>query len=92
MRDLLRAGDDADLVESADLGTETAVHAEHFAVDDGGQDEEVEDLAAGLPDGRVAVLLLTLLVETVDLGDLAGFVVASDESDAVGESGCTEVS
>ena len=87
MRDLLRASDDADLVEGADFGAEAAVHAEDFAVDDGGQDEEVEDLAAGFPDGRVAVFLLTLLVEAVNLGDLAGFVVAAHEGDAVGESG-----
>ena len=88
MRDLLGTGHDADLVEGANLGTQAAVHAEDFAVDDGGEDEEVEDLAARLPHGRVAVFLLTLLVEAVDLGDLPGFVVAAHEGDAVGESGC----
>lgn len=87
VRDLLGASDDADLVEGADLGAQAAVHAEHFAVDDGGEDEEVEDLAASFPDGGVAVFLLALLVEAVDLGDLARFVVAADEGDAVGESG-----
>jgi hypothetical protein len=63
------------------------VHAEHGAVDDGGEDEEVEHLAAGLPDGGVAVFLLAFLVEAVDLGDLAGFVVAADQDYPVGVSG-----
>ena len=84
VRDLLGARDDADLVQGADLGREAAVHAEDFAVDDGGQGQEVEDLAGGFPDGGVAVLLLTFFVEAVDLGDLAGLVVAADEGDAVG--------
>lgn len=50
MGDLLGAGDDADLVDSADLGAQTAVHAEHGPVDNGGQDEKVKDLATGFPD------------------------------------------
>lgn len=89
VRDLLGASDDADLVEGADFRAQAAVHAEDFTVNDGGEDEEVEDLAAGFPDGGVAVFLLALLVEAVHLGDLARFVVAADEGDAVGESGVT---
>ena len=87
VRDLLRASDDADLVEGADFGTQTAVDAEHFTVDDGSEDEEIENLAAGFPDGGVAVFLLAFFVEAIDLGDLTGFVVAADEGDAVGEPG-----
>lgn len=60
--------------------------AEDFAVDDGAEGHEVEDLAAGFPDGGVAVFLDAFFVETVDLGDLAGFVVAADEGHAVGVS------
>jgi hypothetical protein len=85
--DLLGAGDDADLVDGADFRGKAAVHAEHGAIDNGGEDEEVEDLAAGFPDGGVAVFLLAFFVEAVDLGDLAGFVVAADEDYPVGVSG-----
>lgn len=49
VRDLLGPRHDADLVDRADLGAQPAVHAEHRAVDDGGQHQEVEDLAARLP-------------------------------------------
>ena len=81
---LLRASDDADLIQGADFGAEAAVHAEDFAVDDGAQDEEVEDLTARFPDGGVAVFGLAFFVEAVDLGYLTGFVVAADEGYAVG--------
>ena len=63
------------------------MHAEDFAVDDGAQHEEVEDLTAGFPDGGIAVFGLAFFVEAVDLGYLTGFVVAADEGHAVGVSG-----
>ena len=90
--DFLRASDDADLIQGADFGAEAAVHAEDFAVDDGAQHEEVEDLTAGFPDGGVAVFGLTFFVETVDLGYLTGFVVAADEGYAVGVADVEEIS
>lgn len=62
------------------------MHAEHFAVDYGCESEEVKDLTAGFPDAGIAVFLLTFFVEAVDLGDLAGLVVAADESDFIGVS------
>lgn len=51
---------------------------EDFAVDNGGEGEEIKDLTAGLPDAGVAVFGLAFFVEAVDLGDLTGFVVATD--------------
>ena len=81
---LLRTSYDADLIKGADFGAQTAVYAEDFAVDDGAEDEEVEDLTAGFPDGGVAIFGLAFFVETVDLGYLTGFVVAADEGDSVG--------
>ena len=53
------------------------------AVDDGAEGEVVKDLAAPAPDVAAAVLALALVVEAVDLGDLAGLVVAADEGDAL---------
>ena len=86
MRNLLRSCDHADLIECSDLRRKPAVHAQHLAVNDGGQGEEVEDLTAGLPHGCVAVLLLAFLIEPVHLRDLARLVVAADKGDAVGVS------
>ena len=50
MRDLLSTSDNADLVDGTDFRAETAVYAENLAVNDGTENEEVEDLATGLPD------------------------------------------
>lgn len=86
MRDFLRSGDNSYLIECPDFWGKASVHTQHLAVNDGGQSEEIEDLAAGLPDTGVAIFLLAFFVEAVYLGDLTGFVVASDEGNFVRES------
>lgn len=87
VRDLLGSRHDADLVQRPDLRAQSAVDAENFAVDDGAEGHEVKDLAACFPDGSVAVFLHAFFVEAVNLGDLAGFMVAADKGDAVGVFG-----
>lgn len=86
VRDLLGASYDADLIDSSDFGAETAVNAENLAVDNGSENKEVKNLAARLPNGRISILLLALFIESVDLGNLAGFMIASDKGDLVGVS------
>ena len=82
MRYFLCTCDDADLIQRPHVGTETAVNTQHAAVDDGGEIEVVENLAAALPNIGVAVLALALVVEAVDLGDLSALVVAAKQRDA----------
>lgn len=84
MRNLLCTSYDTDLVDGANFRAETTMNTENLAVDDSSKDQEVEYLATGLPDRSVTVLLLTLLVETVDLSDLAGLMVATNESNLIG--------
>ena len=83
MGNLLSTSYDTDLVDSSNLGAQATMNTEDLTIDDSCEDEEIENLAARLPDRRVAVLLLTLFVEAVDLSDLAGLVVATDEGDLV---------
>ena len=59
------------------------MYTEDFAVDNSAESHKVEDLTACLPDRCVAVFLHTFFIEAVDLGDLARFVVAADESHTV---------
>ncbi len=54
------------------------MYTENGSVDNGGEDEEVEYLAACLPNRGVAVFCLALLIETIDLCDLARLMVASN--------------
>jgi hypothetical protein len=62
------------------------VDTKYFAIDNGSQCEEIEDLTTSFPYRRIAVLGLTFLVEAVDLGDLPRLVVSTDKGDSVRES------
>jgi len=80
----LSALDQANLVESFDIGGETSMDTENFAFDDSSSAEEIEDFSAVLPGVGVSVFTHALVVESVDLGDLSGLVVTSEESDVAG--------
>lgn len=86
MRNLLDAVKRSDVVQRVDAGGETTVETEDLVVDEGGQREVVEEVGEVLPDVGVAVLSEALVVEAVDLGDLAGLVVATEDGDAGGVS------
>ena len=83
----LRSCNDTDLVQCSDLWAEAAVYAKNFTVDDGAKGHEVKDLTARFPDGCIAVLLDAFFVESVNLGDLSGLVVAPEEGHTVRVSG-----
>jgi hypothetical protein len=59
------------------------VQAEDLVVDEGGEGQVVEEVGEVLPDVGVAVLAQALVVEAVDLSDLAGLVVATKNGDAL---------
>ena len=84
MRNLLGTSDDTNLINSTNLRAQTTMNAKNFAINNGGEDKEIENLAARLPDRRIAVFLLALFVEAIDLSDLARLVVASYKSDLIG--------
>ena len=60
--------------------------AENFVVDDGGEGQVVEDFGAVAPDVDRAVFAEALVVESVDLRDLAGLVVPSKNGYALAVS------
>ncbi len=83
MRNFLGTSNDTDLINSADLRAETTVNAEDFTINNSGKDKEIKNLAARLPDRCISILLLALFIETIDLGDLAGLMVATDQRDLI---------
>lgn len=83
VRDLLGTGDDADLIQSADFWTQTPVDTQNGSINNSRKDKEVKNLTASLPDGCIAIFLLTFLVETIDLRNLTRLVVAADKGNAV---------
>ena len=58
------------------------MEAEDLVVDEGGEGKVVEEISEILPHVCVAVFSQTLIVEAVNLGDLARLVVASQDGDA----------
>lgn len=77
MRHLLYPVQRADVVERVYGRGQAAVEAEDLVVDEGSEGKEVEEVGEVLPHVRVAVLAQALVVEAVDLGDLAGLVVTA---------------
>ena len=57
------------------------MYAKHLPVHNGRERQVVENLATPTPNVRRAILPLAFVEETVDLCDLARFVVAADERD-----------
>ena len=59
------------------------MHAEDLRRDDGSNGQAIEDIDEGFPCLQVTPSF-AFVVEAVDLGDLPGLVVATDEGDALG--------
>ena len=59
------------------------MHTHDFIFDEGGDGQIVEKIRELFPHIRAAILLDTLVVEAVDVGDRAGLVVTADEEDTV---------
>lgn len=59
------------------------MHAKHASVDNRPEREIVKHITAIPPHIPAPILSLTLVIEAIHLGDLAGFVVSPDEGDAI---------
>ena len=87
MGNLLGTSNDTDLVNSADLRTKATVHTENSPIDASSKYHKVKDLGTSFPHRGVAVFLAALFVESVNLGDLTGFMIAANQSDATRVTG-----
>ena len=83
MWDFLYAIECSDVIEGIDAWGETSVEAEDLVVDEGSKGEVIEQVGEVFPNIGIAVLSEALIIEAVDLGDLAGFVVATEDCDAL---------
>ena len=84
--DLLDAIQSPDVVQGVDAGRQAAVEAEDLVVNEGGEGQVVEEVSEVFPHIGISVLAQTLVVEAVDLGDLPGLVISSQNGDALGVS------
>jgi hypothetical protein len=86
VRHLLYAIERSNVIQRVDAGGETSVEAEDLVVDEGGERQIVEEVGEVFPHVRISIFPEALVVEAVDLRDLAGLVVATEDGDALGVS------
>ena len=77
VRNFLKSFKGANVVECLNGGRESSVKAEELVLYYCGQGKKIEELSQAFPDVAVPVLSAALVIEPVDLGDLTGFVIAS---------------
>jgi hypothetical protein len=83
MRHLLYAVERSNVIQCVDAWRQATMQTEDLVVDQGSKREVVEEVRKVLPDVGVAVLAQAFIVEAVDLGDLAGLVIAAKDGDAL---------
>jgi hypothetical protein len=76
----------SDVIEGVNARRQTTVQTEDLVVDQGSEGEVVEQVGEVFPDVRIAILSKTLVVEAIDLGNLARLVVSTKNGDALGVS------
>jgi hypothetical protein len=86
MGDFLDAVQGSDVIQGVNAWWESTVKAEDLVLDQGGQGKEVKEVGKVLPNVGIAILSETLIVKSIDLGDLARFVVSTENCDALGVS------
>jgi hypothetical protein len=71
------------LLQRAQLGAETSVHAEDLLINDSSDGQTVKAVGEGLPKLDV-VAALALIIEAIDTVDGGAFVVSSQEEEVLG--------
>lgn len=73
----------AHLINALQVWAQASVYAEHSSIYDCSKGQIVKYLATPSPDVTAPIFSLTFVVEAIYLGDLSGFVVATDEGHAI---------
>jgi hypothetical protein len=83
MGDLLDTIKRSDVVESVDRRTQSTVQTEDLVFNESSEGEVVEEVGEVFPHVCIAVFAKALVVEAVDLGDLARLVVTTEDGHTV---------
>ena len=73
-----------DVVEGVDGRAQSTVETEDLVFDEGSEGKVIEEVGEVFPHIGVAVFAETFVIETVDLRDLAGFVVSTKDGNTLG--------
>jgi hypothetical protein len=86
MWDFLNSVERANVVKGINAGGKATMQAKDLVVDKGSERKVVKEVGKIFPDVGVAILSKTLIVKAVDLSDLSGFVVATEDGQAFWEA------
>ena len=67
-----------DFVNILNARRQPSMYTKYFILNNSSQSQKIKYFGAILPDIKTAILLETLFIEPVGLGDLPAFMVASD--------------
>lgn len=76
----------SDVVQRVNAGGKTSVETEDLVVDEGGEGKVVEEIGKVLPNICISIFSEALVVKSINLSDLAGFVVTTEDGDSLGVS------
>ena len=66
-----------DVVQGLDGRRKSTMETEELVFNNGSKRQVIKEFGKGLPDRRIAILTTALVIEAVDLSNLAGLVIAS---------------
>lgn len=72
-----------DVVESVDGRTQSTVKTENLVFDESSEGKVVEKVGEVFPHVGIAVFAETFVIESVDLCDLSGFVVSTEDGNTL---------
>lgn len=73
----------SDVVESVDRRAQSTVQTEDLVFDESSKGEVIEEVGKVFPNVGVAIFPQALVVETIDLSDLTGLVVATEDGNTL---------
>lgn len=73
----------SDVVKSIDARRKTSVETEDLVIDEGSEREVVEQICEILPNVGIAIFSEAFVVEAIDLSDLAGFVITTENRNSL---------
>lgn len=83
MRHFLYSIERTDVVQGVDTGRQPTVQAEDLIVNQSSEWEVVKQVGKIFPDVCISIFAKAFIVESVDLGDLAGLVVSTEDCDTL---------
>lgn len=76
----------SDVVQRVDTGGKTSVETKYLVVDEGGEGKVIEEIGKVLPNICISIFAEALVIKAINLSDLTGFVVTTEDGDSLGVS------